>query len=174
MRGYFGIGVEHNKSAQNIGTLWRTAYAFDASLLCTIGRRYDRQVSDTVKAMNHVPLQHFVGFDDFFAALPSGCQLIGIELDPRAKPLRAFKHPERAFYLLGAEDHGLSSSARERCHSLVVLPGRYCLNVSVAGSIVLAHRVMQQEREAALLKDACTRVRDQLAELPQVSEKASV
>ena len=70
MRGYFGIGVEHNKSAQNIGTLWRTAYAFDASLLCTIGRRYDRQVTDTVKAMNHVPLQHFTAFDDFCGALP--------------------------------------------------------------------------------------------------------
>lgn len=162
MRGYFGIGVEHSKSGQNIGTLWRTAYAFDAALLCTIGRRYDRQITDTVKAMNHVPLQHFAAFDDFFSALPFGCQLVGVELDPRAKQLRAFKHPERAFYLLGAEDHGLSNAARERCHSLVVLPGRHCLNVSVAGSIVLAHRVMQQEREAALFSDACDKVRRQV------------
>mgnify|MGYP003333227676 CR=1 FL=1 len=162
MRGYFGIGVEHNKSAQNIGTLWRTAYAFDASLLCTIGRRYDRQVTDTVKAMNHVPLQHFTAFDDFCGALPFECQLIGVELDPRAKPLRAFHHPERAFYLLGAEDHGLSNAARAKCHSLIVLPGRHCLNVAVAGSIVLAHRVMQQEREEALLREACGKVLRQL------------
>lgn len=162
MRGYFGIGVEHSKSGQNVGTLWRTAYALDAALLCTIGRRYDRQITDTVKAMNHVPLQHFASFDDFWGALPLGCQLVGVELDPRAKSLRTFKHPERAFYLLGAEDHGLSSAARGRCHSLVMLPGRYCLNVAVAGSIVLAHRVMQHEREAALLDDACDKVRRQL------------
>lgn len=162
MRGYFGIGVEHSKSTHNIGTLWRTAYAFDASLLCTIGRRYDRQPSDTVKAMNHVPLQHFLTMDEFWAALPFGCQLVGVELDPKAKQLRGFRHPERAFYLLGAEDHGLSKAARERCHSLVVLPGRHCLNVAVAGSIVLAHRVMQHERESALFADACDKVRQQV------------
>jgi tRNA G18 (ribose-2'-O)-methylase SpoU len=163
-RGYFGIGVEHSKSTQNVGTLWRTAYAFDAALLCTIGRRYDHQITDTVKAVNHVPLQHFLTLDAFFAALPFGCLLIGVELDPRAKELRRFKHPERAFYLLGAEDNGLSRVARERCHSIVMLPGRHCLNVAVAGSIVLAHRIMQHEREDALLADSCAgMVRQQLA-----------
>ena len=162
MRGFFGIGVEHSKSTQNIGTLWRTAYAFDAALLCTIGRRYDRQVTDTVKAPRHVPLQHFLTLEAFWAALPFGCQVVGIELDPRAKPLRAFHHPERAFYLLGAVDHGLTKDARARCHALVVLPGRHCLNVAVAGSIVLAHRVMQHERETALQRDACEKVQRQL------------
>lgn len=162
MRGYFGVCVEHSKSTENIGTLWRTAYAFDAALLCTVGRRYSRQITDTLASVNHVPLQYFATFDDFFSALPFGCQLVGVELDPRATPLRQFHHPERAFYLLGAEDHGLTSVARQRCHSLIVLPGRHCLNVAVAGSLVLAHRVMQHEREDALLSEASEKVRRQL------------
>lgn len=162
MRGYFGVGVENSKSSLNIGSLWRTAFAFDAALICTIGRRYDRQVTDTVAAAKHVPLQHFATLAEFISALPSGCQLVGVELDPRASQLRVFHHPERAFYLLGAEDIGLTSEARDGCHSLVMLPGRYCLNVAAAGSIVLAHRVMQQEREAALLRTASEKVQRQV------------
>lgn len=162
MRGYFGIGVEHGQSPLNIGTLWRTAHAFDAALLCTIGRRYKQQPADTTKATNHVPLQHFSSFAEFFSALPHKCQLVGVELDPLATTLRAFCHPECAFYLLGAEDSGLTAEARARCHRLVMLPGRYCLNVAVAGSIVLAHRVMQHECEAALLQTACEKVQRQV------------
>jgi tRNA G18 (ribose-2'-O)-methylase SpoU len=139
-RGYYGIGIEHGKSSQNIGTLWRSAFNFDAAFLFTVGRRYTKQASDTVAAWRHVPLYNYVTFDDFYRAIPFDCQLVGIELDDRAKPLSTFRHPQRAIYLLGAEDHGLSKEARQRCHHMVVLPGRYCLNVAVAGSLVLHHR----------------------------------
>ena len=40
LSGYFGIGVIHPKTSENIGTLWRSAYQMDASVLCTIGARY--------------------------------------------------------------------------------------------------------------------------------------
>lgn len=162
MKGYFGIGVFHIKIEQNLGTLWRSAYSLDASLLATIGRRYSRQGSDTVKATNHLPLQHYSTFDEFMAALPFGCQLIGVELDPRAVPLHRFAHPERAFYLLGAEDHGLPPSVREVCHQLIKLPGRVCLNVAVAGSLVMADRIMKMGHEPILEAGACERVRKQL------------
>ena len=147
MRGYFGIGIENGKTTANVGTLWRSAYIFDAAFMFTIGRRYQSQASDTVKAPRHVPLYSHLTFADFYDHMPHDCQLIGVELDDRAIPLDRFHHPQRAIYLLGAEDHGLTSQARNRCHRIVQLPGRLCLNVAVAGSIVLAHRVMQQERE---------------------------
>ena len=56
MRGYFGIGVYHAKKDVNIGTLWRSAYIFGASFIFTIGRRFPKQASDTVKAFRHIPL----------------------------------------------------------------------------------------------------------------------
>ncbi len=51
-----------------------------------------------------------------------------------------FKHPERCVYLLGAEDIGLSKDAIDKCHKLVQLPGDYCMNVAVAGSIMMYDR----------------------------------
>lgn len=143
-QGFYGIGIENTKSSHNVGTLWRTAYTFDASFLFTIGKRYQPQCSDTVKAWRHVPMFGHETFEDFYAAIPRDCQLVGVELDDKATPLERFAHPERCVYLLGAEDHGLSKHAKSRCHRLIQLPGRFCLNVAVAGSIVLYHRHAQR------------------------------
>ena len=140
-RGYFGIGIERSKTPINVGTLWRSAGILGASFIYTIGRRYPKQASDTIKSWRHIPYWNFETLDDLYEHLPYDCQLVGVELDERAKPLARFRHPERACYLLGAEDHGLTNEAMERCHSLVVLPGDYSLNVATAGSIVLYDRV---------------------------------
>lgn len=145
-RGYCGIGIFHSKTPVNIGTLWRSASLFGADFIFTIGRRYTHQASDTIKAWKHTPLWHFDTLDDF--RLPHSCELVGVELDDRAKPLHRFHHPERAVYLLGAEDHGLSPAAIERCHRLIRLPGSYSMNVAVAGSIVLNSRAEQHVRVA--------------------------
>lgn len=148
-RGYFGIGIENTKTAVNVGTLWRSAQIFGAAFLFTIGRRYVQQASDTLKSWRHMPLYTYDSFDTFYAQMPYDCQLIGVELDERASSLERFTHPQRCVYLLGAEDHGLSAEARRRCHRLVQLPGDHCLNVAVAGSIVLYHRATVAQAETA-------------------------
>lgn len=140
MRGYFAIGIENTKDAFNVGSLWRTADLFGAAFIFTIGRRYKTQASDTMKTARRVPLFHYADFEDFLGHLPHDAQLVGLELDSRAKPVEYFRHPERAIYLLGVEDHGLSKAAMQRCQHLVQLPGRDSLNVAVAGSVVLYDR----------------------------------
>jgi tRNA G18 (ribose-2'-O)-methylase SpoU len=140
VRGYFGIGVERSKSPVNVGTLWRSAGILGASFIFTLGKRYPKQASDTIKAWRHIPLWEFADLDDLYAHLPYDCQLVGVEMDDRAKLLSEFNHPERAVYLLGAEDNGLKRETLDRCHGLVRLPGDYSLNVAVAGSIVLYDR----------------------------------
>jgi tRNA G18 (ribose-2'-O)-methylase SpoU len=140
-RGFCGIGVYHPKTAINVGTLWRTAHALGASWMFTVGRRYERQAADTSKAWRHLPLFNFATLDDLCAHLPYSCPLVGVELDERAVSLAEFSHPERACYLLGAEDHGLPPGVLDRCHAVIQLPGAHCLNVAVAGSIVLYDRV---------------------------------
>lgn len=148
MRGFFGIGIWHPKTSVNVGTLWRSAHNFGAAFLYTVGHRYDGQPSDTTKASRHVPLLAFSTIDDLVAHLPHGCPLVGVELDARAWPLPRVVHPERACYLLGAEDHGLPDAVRTRCHLLVQVPGASrCLNVATAGSIVLYDRIMKDRRE---------------------------
>lgn len=139
-RGFFAIGVEHGKTAMNVGTLWRSAYLLGASFIFTVGRRYRKQSSDTLKTWRHVPLLHFDTLDDLCAHIPHDCLLVGVEMHPDAIPLHEVSHPERAVYLLGAEDHGLTNEAVDRCHRLVVLPGEHSMNVAVAGSIVMYDR----------------------------------
>jgi tRNA G18 (ribose-2'-O)-methylase SpoU len=139
---FFGVAVWHPKFEVNVGTLWRSAKTYDAALLATVGTRYQAQASDTCKAPQSIPLQHFMDIDDLVSHLPHGCPLVGVELDPRAVPLPEFHHPRKAMYLLGAEDHGLPQHIIDRCHLLVQIPtpALWSLNVAVAGSILLHDR----------------------------------
>lgn len=140
-RGFCGIGVVHGKSPQNVGTLWRSAEAFGAAFIFTIDQRYSHQLTDKWATPDRIPLLYFPTVTDLRAHLPFGCQLIGVEIAEGARPLPKFTHPARACYLLGAEDCGLTNEARTACHQLVVLPAAsHCLNVAVAGSIVLYDR----------------------------------
>lgn len=145
-RGFFGVGIWHAKHEINIGTLWRSATLYDAAFVFTVGTRYKAQASDTCKTPTHTPLHHYADIDDLIAHLPHSCPLVGVELDLRAKELTGYRHPERAVYLLGAEDHGLPPAVVNRCHDLVVVPTvrGFSHNVAVAGALVLHDRHVKQ------------------------------
>lgn len=138
---YFGIGVYHPKTEVNIGTLMRSAYSFGASYVYTIGRRYRRQASDTVKCQNQIPLYHYQTLDELLKNMPVGCRLIGVELAEAARQVGQYAHPQQCVYLLGAEDYGIPPKDLRRCHEVIQIPhATHCLNVAVAGSIVLFDR----------------------------------
>lgn len=147
MTGYFGVAIYHPKHSNNIGTLWRSCNSYGAAFLATVGSRYKTQSSDTKKSEYNIPLFHFQDIDDLINHLPYSCPLIGIELDSKSISLEKFCHPIRACYLLGAEDHGLPSEIRNKCHSMVEIPGaNICLNVAVAGSIVIYDRCLKMKK----------------------------
>lgn len=139
-RGYFGIGIYHAKTETNIGTLWRSAFQLGAAYIFTIGKRTRKQASDTCAAYRHVPMFEYECFEHFQQARPKDCPLIGIEMG--GVSLECYKHPERAIYLLGAEDYGLPSVIQERCIAIVSLSAvrMPSYNVAVVGSMVMYHR----------------------------------
>ncbi len=141
-RGYFAIGIENTKTPQNIGTLLRSANLYGAAFVFTVGRRYERQSSDTMTTPRHLPLFHFADVADLLGHLPIECPLVGVEMTGLSVPLSSFVHPERACYLLGAEDRGLSDDALDASSHLVQIETLrpQSLNVSVAGSIILHDR----------------------------------
>ena len=145
-RGYFGVAVYQPKTAANVGTLWRTATAYGAAFLATVGHRYQRQASDTCNSPIHTPLHHYATIDDLLEHLPHSCPLVGVELADGAVSLDGFTHPTRALYLLGAEDYGLPPRVLQQCHRVVQIPSltNASLNVSVAGSLVLWERFRTQ------------------------------
>lgn len=147
MRGYFGIGIFHNKSKRNIGTLWRSAQLFDASFVFTIQMRYKWQPSDTQKTWRTVPFFHYEQMDDFTQHIPRDCDLIGVELTDEATDIVEFKHPRRCIYLLGAEDTGLPPEILAMCKKVIKLPGKHSMNVSTAGSIVLYDRYIKDAKK---------------------------
>lgn len=144
-RGFFAIGIYHGKSPCNLGTLWRHAYLYDASLLFTVGARYKPQASDTQKAHRHIPLIHFSDIQDLREHLPFGCPLVGVELADNAEPLANFAHRPQMAYLLGAEDHGLPPDILRQCHKLVYIPTArpQSMNVAAAGTLIMYDRFMK-------------------------------
>jgi tRNA G18 (ribose-2'-O)-methylase SpoU len=140
MRGYFEIGIYHHKTPMNLGTLWRSASQLGATGIFTIGSRYPKQASDTLKTWRHVPLREHATWDLFLLSRPYDAPLVAVEMG--GTPLAQFKHPERAVYLLGAEDHGLPKEILAKCQHVVSLESvrTESYNVAVAGSLVMWHR----------------------------------
>lgn len=149
MRGYFGIGVEGISKPMNLGSLWRTAHAFGASFIFTIGANYSRREgerADTSKTSAQVPLYEFADVKSF--RLPKGCALVGIEILDEAVDLPSFPHPRQGAYVLGPERGCLSPELVKRCAHLVKIPTQFSINLSLAGSIVMYDRLVSLGRFA--------------------------
>lgn len=148
-RGYFGIAAWCPKTTDNVGTLWRSAHVFGAAFLAIIEGRYHKQASDTTKALRHVPLYEYDTFTAFLEHRPHGCRLVAVEITDGAQLLPEYRHPEQAIYILGPEDGSLSPDILKQCNSRVVIPGSYCLNLAVAGSIVMYDRIAKAQLRSA-------------------------
>jgi tRNA G18 (ribose-2'-O)-methylase SpoU len=149
MRGYFAIGVERISKQLNLGNLIRSAHGFGASFVFTIGAGYlaAEARSDTSKADGHVPLYNWKSVADM--QLPEGCRLVGVELLDDAVDLPSFRHPVRAAYVLGPERGSLSAGLVERCDHVVKIPTRFCINLAMAGAIVMYDRLLSLGRYPA-------------------------
>lgn len=93
-----------------------------------------------------MPHYNWASLDDM--ALPGGCKLVGIELLDTAIDLPSFRHPLRAAYVLGPELGSLSEPLLERCDYVVKIPTSFCVNVAMAGAIVMYDRVKSLARFA--------------------------
>ena len=149
MRGYFGIGVEHISKPMNVGNLFRSAHAFDADFVFAIAPAVDLkeiQKSDTSQTAKHLPLYEYASVAEI--KLPRGCQLVGVELLEGAAELPSFTHPERAAYILGPEMGSLSPELTKRCDHVVKIPTKFCVNVGIAGAVLMYDRLITRGRFA--------------------------
>jgi tRNA G18 (ribose-2'-O)-methylase SpoU len=140
-RGYFAIGAERISKALNLGNLMRSAHGFGASFTFTIGASYQalEARADTSKGRQHLP--HYSWASTTELTLPEGCRLVGVELLDEAVDLPSFRHPLRAAYVLGPEQGTLSPELLARCDHVVRIPTSFCVNLAMAGAIVMYDRV---------------------------------
>lgn len=145
-RGYFAIGAERMSKSLNLGNLMRSAHGFGASFTFTVGATYQalEARADTSKGQWHLPHYNWRSIEEI--ALPQGCKLVGVELLDDAIDLPSFRHPLRAAYILGPEMGSLSPAMLERCDYTVKIPTSFCVNVAMAGAIVMYDRVKSLAR----------------------------
>lgn len=147
-RGYFGIGAERISKPLNLGNLVRSSHAFGASFIFTLGAHPQafEFKSDTAKSTEHMPHYHWDSVADM--RLPEDCRLVGIEFLPEADDLPSFPHPLKAAYVLGPELGSLSPELLARCDHLIRIPTAFCINVAMAGAIVMYDRMKSLGRFA--------------------------
>lgn len=148
-RGYFGIGAERISKPMNMGALMRTAHAFGASFCFSVSAALpirEAYNSDTSKSDTHLPFYLWDNLEDM--QLPENCQMVGIELTDEATELPSFRHPLNAAYILGPEKGNLSDEMQAKCQHIVKIPTKFCVNVSLAGALVMYDRMISLGRFA--------------------------
>ena len=137
-RGFCCVGLDNPKNSINVGSVLRAASVFDACMVAISGKRYSRAPTDTVKAYRHMPL---LRVDDLYTVVPFDCVPVAVELRRHAIPLTHYVHPERAFYVFGAEDATLGSRVLSWCRDVVYIPSNGCLNLAACVNVVLYDRM---------------------------------
>jgi tRNA G18 (ribose-2'-O)-methylase SpoU len=143
MRGYFGIGAQGISKAANLGAVMRTAHAFGASFVYTLGAHHKTlgvNKTDTSRTLSHLPHYQWDSIQDM--RLPQGCALVGIELSDRAVEMPSFRHPLACAYVLGPEIGSLSDELQDMCDHIVKIPTKFCINVSLAAALTLYDRTL--------------------------------
>lgn len=149
MRGYFGIGVEGISKEGNVGNLVRSAHSFGAEFFFTIAPSVDidkMRVSDTAASFDHMPYYPFKTVEEMI--LPTGCSLVAVEFVENSIELPSFRHPTRGAYVLGPEMGSVSPPLMERCEHVIKIPMQFCINVGVAGALVMYDRLISMGRFA--------------------------
>jgi len=143
-RGFSCIGLDNPKSAVNVGSAIRAAGCYDVSLIAIRGDRFGHTPTDTMKQYRHRPV---LRVDDLHSIIPFDCVPVAIDLVPGAKSLVEYKHPERAFYIFGAEDATLGSRVTNWCRDVIYIPTNGCMNLAATINVVLYDRLMKQLSE---------------------------
>ena len=145
MRGYSIIGLDNPKNTLNIGSALRAAGCYGASMLVVSGLRASCHLNhiptDTQKIIRHIPV---VKTEDLHSVLPHNCIPIAVDLIDGAIPLQEYKHPERAFYIFGAEDATLGDRILSWCRDVVYVPTNGCMNLAATVNVVLYDRMQKQ------------------------------
>lgn len=141
-RGFACIALDNPKDGNNVGGAMRACGVYGADLIVIAGPRFKTLKgfpTDTMRTWKHIPT---LEAEDVFDALPHDCVPVAVDLLPGATPLPEYRHPERAFYVFGAEDATLGRRITDRCVHKVMVPMRVnCMNLAATVNVILYDRM---------------------------------
>ncbi|MDO4900939.1 TrmH family RNA methyltransferase [Actinomyces sp.] len=140
------VAVENISQDLNIGSIVRTANAFNVAAVHIIGRRRWNKRGAMV-TNRYLDVRHHPEPDALLEwADDAGYEVIGIDNGPRAQLLEEAALPERCLMVFGSEGEGISSALLERC-SRVLRIGQYgstrSINVAAAAAVAMHAWVLQ-------------------------------
>ena len=140
------IAIENWQHDLNIGSVVRTANAFNVSFVHIVGKRdWNRRGAMVTDKYLHV--LHHPTVEDFSKwCKESSTPIIGIDNLPISQKLEGFSLPEKCVLFFGQEGAGMSDEAVEIC-SVVLAIEQYgstrSMNASAAGAIAMYAWAMQ-------------------------------
>ncbi|SDM27262.1 TrmH family RNA methyltransferase [Actinomyces ruminicola] len=140
------VAVENLAQDLNIGSIVRTANAFNVAAVHIIGRhRWNKR--GAMVTNRYLDVRHHAEPDELLAwAADAGYEVIGIDNGPRAQLLEEAELPERCLMVFGSEGEGISPALLERC-SRVLRIGQYgstrSINVAAAAAVAMHAWVCQ-------------------------------
>lgn len=140
-RGYSVIALHNPKSDVNVGAAIRAVGCYDAAMMVVTGKRFGKTPTDTMKTYRHKPV---LRVEDLHSAVPFDCIPIAVDIIEGAESLIDFVHPERAFYVFGAEDATLGKQITDWCKHTIYVPTNGCMNLAASVNVVLYDRMMKQ------------------------------
>jgi tRNA(Leu) C34 or U34 (ribose-2'-O)-methylase TrmL len=142
-----GVVLINPKYAHNVGATIRACSCFGVESLVWTGSRidlarYERLPrEERMKGYKSVQFKNHERPLDFFPH----CTPVCVEVFENSESLTTFDHPEDAVYLFGPEDGSVPQVMRRLCHRFVHIPAHFCLNLSAAVNVVLAHRLISRQ-----------------------------
>jgi len=94
-----------------------------------------------MKTALHTPM---FKVDDLKSCLPHNCVPVAVDLIEGAVPLTDYVHPERAFYIFGAEDATLGARVTDWCRDVIYVPTNGCMNLAATVNVVLYDRMAKK------------------------------
>jgi len=136
----FHVAIENWQHDMNIGTVVRTANAFNVQAVHIVGnRRWNRR--GAMVTDKYVDVRHHATVSDLAQwAASKSLPLIGIDLLPGSESLVDADLPERCVLLFGQEGPGLSADAREAVSAVLHIPqdgSTRSINAGVASGIAM-------------------------------------
>ena len=140
------IAIQNWEHDFNIGSMVRTANAFNVAAVHIVGRRrWNRRGAMVTDKYLHV--HHHPTVADFTEALQAeDYRLIGVDNLPGSVPLESVKLPERSCLVFGSEGPGLTPQMVAECEQLVAITqygSTRSINAGAAAAIAMYHWGLQ-------------------------------
>ena len=140
------IAIENWQHDLNIGSIVRTANAFNVNSVHIVGKR-DWNKRGAMVTDRYLTVKHHPSIADFAQSCAGeSLPIIGIDNVPGSTPLESAQLPQRCVLLFGQEGAGMSDEGIAACKAVYEIAqygSTRSMNASAAGAIAMYHWALQ-------------------------------